>query len=163
MKRLIESLASFQNSEQEWFVGFWPVDSQLKSKGFSFDLLSHVCFWSEYTVAVIHIIKLQKFLDQHDELLSIWLIMQSLTLYVLPVEGRNLTLWIEILFFRYQVNRRLWRHSSGFEHECWTKYHLLIKSEWRGFSVRSVITCLEMFKLFKLFMKVIIIWFTVSW
>jgi hypothetical protein len=85
-----DSFTSFQNGEKQGSIGFWSVDSQLQGKGFSLDLLSHVGFRGEDAVGVIHVVKLEKFFDQHDELFAMGFVMKCLTLDIFPIEGRDL-------------------------------------------------------------------------
>jgi hypothetical protein len=85
-----DSFTSFQNGKKQGSIGFWSVDSQLQGKGFSLDLLSHVGFRGEDAVGVIHVVKLEKFFDQHDELFAMGFVMKCLTLDIFPIEGRDL-------------------------------------------------------------------------
>ena len=84
------SLGALDDGHQERSLGIWLIDAQLQSQHLSLDLLSDVGLRGEDAVGVIHVVKLEKFLNEQQQLLTIVLLQQFLTLDVLPVKGRYL-------------------------------------------------------------------------
>lgn len=84
------SLGALDDRHQQGLLGVGLVDSQLEGQDLALDLLPDVGLRGEDAVGVVHVVKLEKLLDEQQQLLPVLLLEQFLALDVLPVEGRYL-------------------------------------------------------------------------
>jgi len=84
------SLGPLDDRHQQGLLRVRLVDSQLEGQHLPLHLLPHVGLRCEDAVRVVHVVKLEKLLDEQQQLLPALLLQQLLALDVLPVEGRYL-------------------------------------------------------------------------